>query len=53
MRKKIKIKKQGSSFNFTSVRISRDERADSLGLLNSHTLLDIFDMLVASCAYIF
>lgn len=52
---KINTKKpQGSSINFTSVRISRDGRADSLGLLlNSCSLQNIFSMLVASYAHIF
>lgn len=40
--------------NFTSVRISRDGRADSLGLLlNSYPLQNIFAVLVASYARIF
>lgn len=52
--RKIKTKAQGSSIGFTSVRFSGDGRDDSLRLLlNSHPLLNIFDMLVTSYAYIF
>lgn len=50
----METKTQGSSSNFTNVRMSGDERADPLGLLvNTCPFLYIFDMLVVSCAYIF